>query len=186
MISAALAILETDKQRSELDEFYKEHRNRLYALALSKLHNRYDAEDAVQETFLNIAKYPEKFFEIDAHKKISYVLVVIRNVISRMLKKANRCEFDELPENAFNNVLSVETLAIGNISAEEIKNFIEKMSPALRDAIKLKVFGKLSNTEIADVLNISETAVRKRISTAYKKINTFLNGGAYDERIDGK
>ena len=118
MISVALAILETDKQRNELDEFYKEHKNRLYAIALSKLHNEYDAEDAVQETFLNIAKYTEKFFNMEAHKKIAYVLIVIRNVISHMLKDANKLKTDKLTIDIFDNAPLVETLTIGSISAE--------------------------------------------------------------------
>ena len=181
MISAALAILETDEQRNELDEFYKEHKNRLYALALSRLHNKCDAEDAVQETFLNVAKYPEKFFEIDTHKKTAYVLIVIRNVISQMLKEADNHKTAELTNDIIDNAPSVETLAIGNISADELKDFIQKMSPALSDAIKLKAFGRLSNSEIADVLGISETAVRKRISEAYKQIRKFLKGEKNDE-----
>ena len=181
MISAALAILETDEQRNELDKFYKEHKNRLYAIALSRLHNEYDAEDAVQETFLNVAKYPEKFFEIDPHKKVAYVLIVIRNVISRMLKEASKHKADELTNDVIDNAPSVETLAIGNISAEELKDFIQKMPPALSDAIKLKAFGRLSSFEIADILGVSETAARKRISEGYKQIKAFLNGGEHDE-----
>ncbi len=39
-ISAALSLLETDKQRNILSEFYKENKNRFYAIAFSKLHNR--------------------------------------------------------------------------------------------------------------------------------------------------
>ena len=180
MISAALAILETDEQRNELAKFYKEHKNRLYALALSKLHNECDAEDAVQETFLNIAKYPEKFFEIDTHKKVAYVLIVIRNVILHMLKEASKHKADELTNDVLDNAPSVEKLAIGNISAEELKDFIQKMSPTLSDVIKLKAFGRLSNSEIADILGVSKAAVRKRISEAYKQIKAFLNGGNND------
>ena len=57
MISGALAILETDKQRNELSEFYKENKARLYNFAFSRLHNRESAEDALQEAFLNQGYY---------------------------------------------------------------------------------------------------------------------------------
>lgn len=75
MISAAFALLETDEQRNELAEFYKKNLEKLYSIAVSKLHNRQSAEDAIQETFLRICRYPEKFFEIDVHKGISKNLV---------------------------------------------------------------------------------------------------------------
>lgn len=62
MISSALAVLKTDEQRNELSEFYEENKSRLYSIAFERLHNRQDAEDALQETFLGIAYIPEKFF----------------------------------------------------------------------------------------------------------------------------
>lgn len=40
MIAAALAVLETDEQRNELAEFYKESLGRLYTIAMSRLHNQ--------------------------------------------------------------------------------------------------------------------------------------------------
>ena len=49
MISAVLALLESDEQRSALAEFYARSKNRLYYIALPKLHNSADAENAVQE-----------------------------------------------------------------------------------------------------------------------------------------
>lgn len=78
MISAALAVLETDEQRNELSEFYKEKLGKLYSIAISKLHNQQSAEDAIQETFLRICKYPKKFFEIEVHKRLPYAVIIIR------------------------------------------------------------------------------------------------------------
>ena len=74
MISGALAILETDKQRSELSEFYKENKSRLYRFAFSRLRNRESAEDALQEAFLNIVKYPEIFCFGCSQKGVIYTL----------------------------------------------------------------------------------------------------------------
>lgn len=62
MISASLAILETDEQRNKLAEFYRKYKNRLYAIAYSKLNNKQDAEAAVMELFSRIADKPKKFF----------------------------------------------------------------------------------------------------------------------------
>lgn len=62
MISVALAVLETDEQRSELADFYEKNKSRLYMIAFSKLNNRQSAEDAVMEAFLRIADKPERFF----------------------------------------------------------------------------------------------------------------------------
>ena len=67
MITAALAILQTDEQRDILSEFYEENKNRFYMLAYSKLHNSEASKDAVQEAFLRIVRYPDRFFSIEPH-----------------------------------------------------------------------------------------------------------------------
>lgn len=68
MITAALAILQTDEQRDILSEFYEENKNRFYMLAYSKLHNSEASEDAVQEAFLRIVRYPDRFFRSNLTK----------------------------------------------------------------------------------------------------------------------
>ena len=53
MINTALAILQTDEQRNTLSDFYQTYKNRFYAIAYSKLHDRNLAEDAFPELHLN-------------------------------------------------------------------------------------------------------------------------------------
>ena len=173
MIAAALAVLETNEQRNELSEFYEENKNRFFSIAFSKLHNREDAEDAIQEAFLRIVKYPEKFFAISPHKRQPYAVIIIRNVIFDMLSRKSKHDFDELPEELPDDRLSVENIAVGRISAEELTAFLEKLPEAKLQTIILKTIYNLNCREIAGVLGISEAAVRKRISDVYKLINDY-------------
>lgn len=118
MIGGALAVLETEERRNELAEFYADHKSDLYAYALSRTHNREKAEDAVQETFLRIAKYPERFFELPVHKRMSYAVIVTGNAVKDILNESARSA--ELPDNTEDNSLSVENVALGNVAAEEL------------------------------------------------------------------
>ena len=90
MITAALAILQTDEQRDILSEFYEENKNRFYMLAYSKLHNSEASEDAVQEAFLRIVRYPDRFFSIEPHKRLPYSIIIIKNVVLQMLEKQGK------------------------------------------------------------------------------------------------
>ncbi len=175
MISAALATLNTDAERNELSKFYRENKDRFYAIAFSRLHNRELSEDALQEAFLNIVKYPKTFFALETHKKVSYALLIIKNVISRMQKKSEKHIIEELTDDAANDTISVEEIVIGDISAEKIKEFINGLPEARKQALNLKTVYGLSNAQIADILGISEAATRKRISDAYKLIKDFIN-----------
>lgn len=177
MVLIALSLLDTEEEKNELNGFYEKNRKRLFGYAYQKLHNREASEDAIQETFLSIMKYPDKFFELDDQKRISYVLTVIGNVISNMLKNQSKTSFDELDEDIEDDGLSVEDMVIGEIAAGELEDFIGKLPGTRKSLIILKAVHGLSYTQIADVLGISEDAVRKRISNTYKQIKQFLNGG---------
>lgn len=181
MIFAALATLNTESERDQLSEFYKENRARFYAIAFSRLQNRESSEDALQEAFLNIVKYPKTFFALEPHKKVSYALLIIKNVISRMQKESDKYIIEELTDDAANDTISVEEIVIGNISAEKIKEFINGLPEARKQALNLKAVYGLSNAQIADILGISEAAARKRISDAYKLIKDFINGSLNNE-----
>lgn len=50
--------------KSEIEELYIEHKNRLFNIAMGYLHNRADAEDAVHNVFSQIIEGKTKVFEI--------------------------------------------------------------------------------------------------------------------------
>lgn len=177
MINAALAVLQTDEQRNILSEFYEENKNKFFSLAYAKLQNSEESEDAVQEAFLRIVKYPEKFFSIEPHKRLPYSIIIIRNVVLQMLEKQGRYTFEELPEDIPDSNLSIEDISIGNVARSELVEFIQTLSEAKKQAVILKGVYGLNNREIADVLGIAESAVRRRIADAYGRIIYFVRRG---------
>ncbi len=174
MISIALAILQSDEQRNILSEFYEEHKNQFYSLAYSKLHNSEESEDALQETFLRIVKYPDRFFSIEPHKRLPYAIIIIRNVVLRILEQKGKYQFEELTEEISDSQPSIEEISIGNVAYDELVEFIKSLSEAKKQALILKGMYGLSNREIADVLGITESAVRRRIPDAYGIIINFI------------
>lgn len=168
-------IMDDVDQTNELEEIYRLNAYRFYAIAFSRLQNEHDAKDAVQEAFLRIANNPKNLFKIPAHKKVAYIDVIIRNVSCGMLKTKNKKSEAELDENFPYELKLLEDIVLDEISAEELINFIMSMSPAKKDVMFLKISYGYSNSQIAEALRISETAVRKRISDAYKLIKDFLN-----------
>lgn len=183
MISTALALLETDEQRNVLSEFYQKYKNRFYAIAYSKLHCKDAAEDAVQEAFLRIVDKPENFFKIEHNKRMAYADVIVRNVSIDMFNKNNAHELEELTDDVSNEnyALGLEDTVIGSVSKNELLAFILKLPVLQRDILNLKVVFELSNSEIAQKLNVSENVVRQRLYQARKSILDFLESGDIHE-----
>ena len=178
MISEAFSVLQSDEHRKYLTEFYKKYKNRFYAIAFSKLHNREAAEDAVQETFLRIADKREKFFQIDHNKRVAFTDVIIRNVSVDMFKKSRGIEEVELTENISDCdcELSLSEKILGEISKNELVECISKLPPLQRDILELNAYHGLSISEIAQYLSVSENVVRQRLFQARKTIKRDLEG----------
>ena len=121
MVSAALAVLELEGQRSELSEIYGKYRKRFVGVALKVLHNHEDAEDAVQETFLRIADRPDTFFSLNDKNRLRYLCGVVRNVAVDMLNKGKRVV--ELKENIALRGDPLESIMPDDISHGELVGF---------------------------------------------------------------
>lgn len=176
MISAALSILKSDTERKIVSEIYNANSKRFYSIAYSRLKNKTDSEDAVQEAFLRIATNPETFFKVPDNKKVAFIDVVVRNVAIEMFRKKTAVVEVEIEDDYTLDSCSIEDMVIGDISKEALVDYIKSMPDTQKDVLLFRVYNNLSNKEIAQMLNISETAARKRISDALKMIRSFVNG----------
>lgn len=175
MISEALAVLETAEQRNELSEIYERYKNRFFALAFSILKNRNDAEDAVEEAFLRIAKKPENFFALEESIKTSYLYITVRNIAVDLCKKQNRHRTSELtdPETADDGI-SLEDSVVGAISSDELIRFIKKLPAAQRDILALHCMVGLTMKEAAEKLNISPATAKRLLVQARQAIYQYI------------
>ena len=178
MISAALAIIENDSQRNELSEIYERNIKMFYSIAFSKLHNKQDAEDAIQESFLAIAKNPALLFNIPTNKRVTYINVIIRNTAYKMWNKRHKVYEHEtdLDDTVVDERISIEEMILGDYSCEQILKFIDTLPETTKSAMYLKMHLGLKNSDIANALGISEEAAKKRVARAITQIKQYMEG----------
>lgn len=175
MISAALAILESEEQRNELSELYEQNIKKLYSIAYSKLHNKEDAEDAIQEAFLAVANNPDVLFSISDEKRVSYINVIVRNISYKIWNKRHKINENEVELNDDIEVpISTEEIALSHYSCKQVLDFIDTLSESSKSALYLKMHFGLKNSDIAKLLGISEEAAKKRILRASNLIKNFM------------
>lgn len=175
MIDATFLVIEDETQRNELDEFYAKYKNRFYLIANSKLHNREEAEDAVQAVFAAIADKPESFFGVPAEKRLAYTDVMVRNTAVDMFNAKNKMPLDELNEDIENDTVSLENHLFDEISRNEILSFIDALPTLQRNVLMLHCLFGLSIDETAQRLNVSLAAANKRLALARKAIKEFID-----------
>ena len=178
MIDTALALLETDEQRNELSELYMQNIKKFYSIAYSILHNREDAEDAIQEAFLTVAKNPDAFFAVEQGKRVSYMNVIIRNTSFRIWKQRIKIEDKQvdLEETIVDSNISADEILVSKCDCEKIYRFINTFSENTKTALYLRIHLKMKYSDIASQMNISEQAAKKRVTRAIVKIKKFVEG----------
>lgn len=169
------SVIEDPVQRNELEEFYKNNKNCFLNIAYTYLHNKSDAEDAVQEAFSEIICKPDNFFSIAPENRASFMVAVVRNISSDMFNKKNKVPLEELDEEDTydDNPFSFEDSMIGKVSRDSLKQFIKSLPPLQRDVLTLRCLMGFSTAETAEKLNISQSAVKKRLRLAKEAVREY-------------
>lgn len=168
--------IEDDEQRNELETFYKENLNCLLNIAYANLHNQSDAEDAVQEAFQDIVRKPEIFFRVAPEKRVAFMNTVVRNISVDMFNKKNKRPLEELDEEESydDNPFSFEDSMIGKLSRERLKHIIKLLPELQRDVLTHRCLFGFSTAETAEILKISESAVKKRLQMAKENVRKYV------------
>lgn len=131
-----------------------------------------DGEDLVQETFVRLFRYRDRYRPSARFTALLYHLA--RNVWADRGRKSARVQR-----------LASGLLAESQISSEpdfvnpgerlDVDAALQKLSPKLREAIVLNVYQRLRYQEIADVLGIPLGTVKSRINLALAALKEHLH-----------
>lgn len=152
----------------ELARYIKLFHKAVYRTALSFLHNAAEAEDATQETFVKLFEH-DPHFTSDEHCK-AWLLRVVINHSKNVLSSFRFARTEELDE-----AIPVEDLA-----ERDLADALEALPTKYRVVIHLHYFEGYSAKEIADILNLSTTAVTTRLARGREKLRTLMT---QDEKL---
>ena len=127
------------------------------------LHDRYLAEDAVQNAFLRIAGNIGKVGEVDSRQTKSYLIVIAKNAAIDICRKRNRQIQREINEGEVGEE-KLPAVYMETDIENEVLNVLKNLPEKYRDIFLLKYSADMENSEIAKVCGIKEATVRQRIA----------------------
>lgn len=135
-----------------IDEMVSKHSNMLYKICIVMLCSQQDAEDAIQDTFCRyLEKKPD--FKSDDHEK-AWLIRVATNICRDMLRFRSR--HPKISIDQLSNQLAAP-------DASETLAELMELPPKQKVVIYLHYVNGYSVKEIADILAITENAVKKRL-----------------------
>lgn len=155
------AFIYYENSRGFILKLYNKYRIQMLKLAFSKLNDWHEAEDAVEEAFINIAKNYKKIIDSESYEIRKHIITTVNNISYNILNKKSRsiCTEIDIIEEYSTPSSSAEEIAISQITYDEIKYSIEILNPRQRQILNMKYMG-YSNKEIAQKLNVKTDTVR--------------------------
>ena len=122
-----------------------------------------DSEDLVQDTFVRLYRYRERYQP--TAKFTTFLYVLAHRVWADLGRKTQRR--DRLSAGLQTEVeTNSQTADVSSMPVMDIEAALDKLSDKLRDVIVLNIYQGLRYQEIADVLNIPLGTVKSRINLA--------------------
>ncbi len=141
-----------NNSEEEIKELVEKYSSLIFRISYCILCNPYDAEDAVQETFLRyITKAPE--FNDEEHRK-AWLIKVSANISKNMLMF--RLRRDTV------NIDDVENIGIAQNDYETFE-LIMSLPAKYKIVMTLYYVEGYKSKEIAEIIDINEDTVRKRL-----------------------
>ena len=170
--------------RAEFARLVETYYDVIYRLGLKMLNNPQDAEDILQETFIKAYKHLEGF---DGRSSLStWLYRIATNEALMLLRRRKHIEvsidepyqtYGQDPEPI--DIVDFCCLPEGELLSTEARvhldQAVEQLPPKMRVVFVLRDIEGLSTRETAEVLDLSETAVKTRLSRARLRLRQSLS-----------
>lgn len=157
MLSFFLAMLETEEDKHRFSELYIQCHARIEQTAKRILTDQHDAEDAVQNTFLQIIRHFEKIYSIPCEELPFWCISIVKNEAYMILRKRTKT----IPLEDWDAIVQEADLMS---DYNDIVKLFGRIPETYRAALEMKLLLDYSGKEIAEHLGITEAAVNTRIS----------------------
>ena len=154
----------------------RRHNERVYRAARAILRDDKEAEDVMQEAYVNAYTHLAQF---DGRAKFSTWLTKIA-VYEALLRAKRRMRYEPLDDRAEDTLMPAtlspdpEQQAFGGELRALIEAAIDALSDGYREVFMLRQVEGLSTAETADVLGVSEDVVKTRLTRARHAIQQNL------------
>lgn len=168
-------------RRSAQLEIYNRYYKAMYTIALRIVKDSFEAEDVMQESFLNA------FSKLNTYRaEVAFGAwlkrIVVNNSIQhyRKLAKVEHIALDDVLYRVEDTEEIVPEVALTHLKAQEVLQTMGLLKDNYRIALTLKLIEGYDNQEICQIMRISDANCRTLLSRAKESLRKKLNQIAYE------
>ena len=166
MLMLCLAAINSDNDKLTFEKIYSQNKDIMYNCAYSILKDTSSAEDAVQDSFLSLARNFEKTHSMNGNQIRSYLIITVRNASYKIYNKRKR---EISTEDVYQEEEDISDLSVDTENKElrdRLFGMIKALDKKYGDVIILKYYCDMHDKDIAASLSISVENVKIRLHRA--------------------
>jgi RNA polymerase sigma-70 factor (ECF subfamily) len=166
--------------REALESLCEQYIPKIYSYILRRVGGVEDAEDITSTVFEKVLANLDGF---DSRKAsfATWIYRIATNCVTDFYRSRGRKREVSLEEEQASASLASEDGLDGLHSYMALLELMKQLSPKYQEALALRYFAELSVNEVAESLEISETAASKRILRGLDSLRKLASGGPLEE-----
>ncbi|WMJ75951.1 MULTISPECIES: RNA polymerase sigma factor [unclassified Sedimentibacter] len=157
MLIFLLALIDDEGDRQKFTMIFNQYHIQMEKVAMRILSEQRDAEDAVQNAFMQVIKHFEKVTEIPCEELLFWLISITKNEALMIWRKNKKT----VPLEDWNVFTSASD---SDMDYKALVALFMRMPETYRAVLEMKLLLNYTDREIAQHLGITETAVSTRAS----------------------
>lgn len=138
-----------DGDASAVQECLKRYGGLVWSLARKMLRNSDDAEDAVQEIFVDVWKNAARFDETKSSETTFIAMIARRRLIDKIRYSTRRISADSLDDVLLEPFTRADKTLEISVEAEQAAEAMRKLRPEQQQVLRLSIVQGMSHQEIS-------------------------------------
>lgn len=158
-----------------LESFYDRHRVLAYSLAVRLVGNPGDAEDVVQEAFLNVWRAAGTYRQDRSSGRSWLLSIVHHRAIDKLRSRQSRLQpvvlEDDMDVAASSDVWREVS---ENLTGDDVRGALQQLPPEQRETIELAYYKGFTHSQIAELMEVPLGTVKGRMRIGLHKLKSLL------------
>lgn len=155
----------------------------VWSIARKLLRNSDDAEDVVQEIFVDIWKNAVRFDETKSSETTFIAMIARRRLIDKIRHTSRRISADSLDEVLVEPFSRADKALQTNIEAEQAAEAMRTLKPEQQQVLRLSIVEGMSHQEISQATGIPLGTVKTHARRGLLQVRAFLGLGTTAKEV---
>ncbi len=179
-----ILLIRDEEDKKFVEEVYARYKDAIFNKAKIYVKNEQDVDECVQDVVVVLIDHVEECRGWSEDHLKNFLMKCIRCIAvnkykENMRRYANEISVNDIIRDEYGEIVEfdvpdedeyIEQMVISEENVKRISNIIENMNPLYSDVLYFRSFMSMSNTEIAEMLNLPVNTVNQRILRAKRML----------------